>query len=99
MTLPANILIAVSAWNTITFLLYGIDKYKAKVSNTRISENTLILSALLMGSFGALIGMVIFRHKTKHLKFMILVPLFLILNIFVYVLMLNYFEINFLKVI
>ena len=93
MTLPNYIVLATGIWNIITFLLYGIDKYKAKANSRRISENTLILSAFFMGGLGALMGMAIFRHKTKHLRFKILVPLFLIMNIVISVRMLNYFEI------
>ena len=89
MTLPTYILFAVGVWNIITFLLYGMDKQKAKANRNRISEKTLILSAFFMGGLGAFIGMAIFRHKTRHLKFKILVPLFLILNIFVFALMLS----------
>ena len=69
------------AWNIIVFAIYGIDKRKAKRGSWRISEKTLILSALFFGGTGALLGMFAFRHKTKHLKFNIGVPLLLILNI------------------
>ena len=61
--------------------MYGLDKQKAKQRKRRISEATLMLSAALMGGVGALLGMRAFRHKTKHLKFKIGVPLLLILNI------------------
>lgn len=67
--------------NLLTFLLYGIDKWKAKGDKWRISERTLLLTALIGGSMGALIGMQVFRHKTQHWKFRILVPLFLILHV------------------
>ena len=68
-------------WNIIVFAMYGLDKQKAKQKKRRISEATLSLSAALMGGIGALLGMRAFRHKTKHLKFKIGVPLLLILNI------------------
>lgn len=67
--------------NLLTFVLYGADKLRAKQANRRISERTLLLLPYLGGSMGALLGMWIFRHKTKHLKFRILVPLALILQI------------------
>jgi len=76
--------------NIITFCLYGIDKRKARKGKWRISEMTLLLSAFLGGSLGALSGMYIFHHKTKHWKFKLFVPLFLIINIFVLYLT-NYF--------
>ena len=65
----------------ITFCLYGIDKYKAKRGAWRISEKTLLLSALFFGGIGALLGMHLFRHKTKHWYFRILIPLFTILQL------------------
>ena len=67
--------------NLLAFALYGIDKLKAKKSAWRIPESTLLLVAFLGGSLGALLGMELFRHKTKHAKFKVLVPLFLILHI------------------
>lgn len=67
--------------NIIAFFMYGIDKLKAKHRRRRISEATLLGIAAVGGSLGAFAGMQIFRHKTKHLRFQILVPLFLILHI------------------
>ena len=74
------VLIYLALMNLLTFLLYGIDKAKAKKNRWRISEAALLLFAFFGGSFGALLGMHIFRHKTNHRKFKILVPLFLFLN-------------------
>lgn len=71
--------------NIVAFAMYGIDKLKAKLDRWRIPEATLIGVALIGGSLGALLGMQIFRHKTKHMKFKILVPAFLILHIAVLV--------------
>ena len=67
--------------SSITFLMYGIDKYKAKKHKYRISEATLLIFALLGGSLGALLGIKVFHHKTKHAKFIILVPIFLCIHI------------------
>ena len=78
-TLHAAIIVAV--WNTIVFAMYGLDKRKAKRHGRRISEKALLLAAALLGSLGALFGMYVFRHKTKHLKFKIGVPVLLIGNI------------------
>ena len=75
------ILLLLAAVNLRAFALYGIDKLKAKKGAWRIPESTLLLVAFLGGSLGALLGMELFRHKTKHAKFRILVPLFLILHI------------------
>ncbi len=74
------IIVYLAAINLLAFLLYGIDKWKAKADQWRISEKTLLLTALLGGSVGALAGMQIFRHKTRHWKFRILVPMFLVLH-------------------
>jgi len=60
--------------------MFGLDKYKAKTGKWRISEKTLLLSSFLLGSLGGLLGMGVFKHKTKHLKFKLLMPLALIMN-------------------
>ena len=73
-------IVYLAAINLLAFVLYGIDKWKAKADQWRISEKTLLLTALLGGSMGALVGMQVFRHKTQHWKFRILVPLFLLLH-------------------
>ena len=65
--------------NLIAFLLFLIDKYKARKNLWRIPEATLLLFPALGGGIGALLGMYLVRHKTKHLKFLILVPLFFLL--------------------
>ncbi|PXV65515.1 uncharacterized membrane protein YsdA (DUF1294 family) [Dysgonomonas alginatilytica] len=67
-------------WNIVVFFLYGLDKRKAKTNKYRISEKTLLLSSFLWGATGAFLGMHVFRHKTKHAKFKILIPIFLVLN-------------------
>ena len=64
--------------NAAAFLLTLADKRKAKKNRWRIPERTLIGSAVLGGSVGALLGMYTFRHKTKHLKFTLGVPAILI---------------------
>jgi uncharacterized membrane protein YsdA (DUF1294 family) len=52
--------------NIVTFLVYGIDKWKAKQGSWRISEATLLILAVIGGSIGALLGMKVWRHKTMH---------------------------------
>ncbi len=69
-----------SVLNLISFLLFGIDKFKARKQLWRISELTLLFFAFL-GPLGALLGMNIFRHKTQKWKFKILIPLFLIIQL------------------
>ena len=63
--------------NVLTFLVYGIDKYKAKRGSWRIPESTLLLLALLGGSIGAWFGMKVWHHKTLHKKFKYGIPLIL----------------------
>ena len=69
------LLIYIAIMNLITFILYGIDKYKAVHHKWRIPEKMLILFAWVGGGIGALAGMPAFHHKTKKWKFRILVPL------------------------
>jgi uncharacterized membrane protein YsdA (DUF1294 family) len=64
----------------VGFLTMGIDKYKAKKGLWRIPEKTIFLIALLGGSGGALLGMHIFRHKTKHWYFRYGLPAILMLQ-------------------
>ncbi|AIY84300.1 MAG: DUF1294 domain-containing protein [Clostridium baratii] len=67
--------------NIFGLLLMFIDKQKAKRHKWRISENTLILISILGGSIGSIIGMQLFRHKTKHVKFKLGLPVILIIQI------------------
>jgi uncharacterized membrane protein YsdA (DUF1294 family) len=79
LSFPFLFLLISFAINLIAFLFYGIDKRKAQNGAWRISEATLLLFSFIGGGLGSLLGMNIFHHKTRHLKFRILVPLFLIL--------------------
>ena len=69
------------AVNTLTFLLYGIDKYKAKKARWRISEATLLMMAVIGGSIGAWAGMRLWHHKTIHKKFKYGIPLIILLQV------------------
>lgn len=66
--------------NVVTWLTYGLDKWKAKAGKWRIPERTLLLLALTGGSVGALAGMMLFRHKTKKAKFFIGVPVMFVVH-------------------
>ena len=59
----------------VTFLVYGIDKWKAKQGSWRISEASLLILAVIGGSIGALFGMKVWHHKTMHKKFKYGLPL------------------------
>ena len=67
--------------NVVTFLVYSIDKWKAKQGSWRISEATLLILAVIGGSIGALLGMKVWRHKTMHKKFKYGLPGILIIQI------------------
>lgn len=67
--------------NAIGFLIMHADKRRAKKKVWRIPETTLMTVAAAGGSLGSLIGMYTFRHKTRHPKFTIGVPLFLAVHI------------------
>lgn len=66
--------------NLVGFVLMGVDKHKAKKKQWRIPEKTLFLSAILGGSIGALYGMHLFRHKTKHKSFKFGIPAILVMQ-------------------
>ena len=66
--------------NLVTFLLYGVDKWKARKGRWRIPEDSLIWLAVAGGSIGALGAMCLFRHKTRHLKFILGIPAILLLQ-------------------
>ena len=65
--------------NLIAFILYGIDKIKSMRNEYRISECVLLWMARLGGGIGCWLGIKLFRHKTKHAKFRIVVPLWMVI--------------------
>lgn len=67
--------------NLIGFFAMYIDKKRAINKQWRISESTLILISIVGGSLGTILGMKLFRHKTRHLKFNTGVPLILALQL------------------
>ena len=70
-----------AAVNLVTFTVYGVDKAKARRGAWRVPEKTLFLLPLLGGSVGALLGMLVFRHKTKHWYFVWGIPAILLAQI------------------
>ena len=76
-----SLLIYLAVINVLTFFMYGIDKIKAKRNKWRIRETALLGLAVLGGSVGAWIGMMVWRHKTMHKKFRYGIPLILIAQI------------------
>lgn len=67
--------------NLFAFVMYGIDKRKAIKNKHRISEKSLLTISALGGALGSLFAMHMFRHKTKHAKFLIANPLFLCVHV------------------
>ena len=67
--------------NVVAFVMYGIDKWKAKQHKWRISEAALLGLAVLGGSVGAWLGMKVWHHKTQHKKFKYGIPIILIAQI------------------
>ncbi|MCM1158688.1 MAG: DUF1294 domain-containing protein [Bacteroidales bacterium] len=64
--------------NILTYGLYGLDKWKAKRGYWRIPEKVLLGTAFLGGAAGAAAGMGRFHHKTRKIRFKLLVPLFMV---------------------
>lgn len=74
-------LLIIYAMSLLTFALFGWDKHLAVFQKTRIPEFILLLLSFLGGAFGALCGMIFFRHKTLHKLFLICVPICLFLQL------------------
>ena len=75
--------------NAAGFILMLVDKVKAKKNLWRIPEATLFLVAAIGGSVGSILGMYTFRHKTKHIKFIVGMPLILAVQIVIAILILT----------
>ena len=75
------LLLWILVWTILAFALMGIDKWKAKREAWRVPEKVLFLSALAGGSIGALAGMALFCHKTRHWSFRIGMPAILVLQV------------------
>lgn len=75
--------------NLLGFILMKLDKSYAIKNKYRISEKTFFVIAIMLGSIGVYIGMYTFRHKTKHLKFTMLIPVCIILNVISIVYIIN----------
>ena len=80
------LLLAVVIWNLITFLMMGFDKRRAVTGGWRVPEKRLFLAAGCFGALGGLLGMYVYRHKTKHWYFRIFFPLMLVAQVAILVL-------------
>ncbi len=74
-------LFVIYVMSLLTFALFGWDKHLAIYQKTRVPEFILLMFAFLFGAFGALCGMIFFRHKTMHKMFLICVPIFLFIQL------------------
>lgn len=86
------ILIYLLSINIISFLVFGIDKWRAKNKKWRISENLLVFISFIGGATGGLMGMVIFKHKLSKKKFYIGIPLLIAINRIITFWILNYIK-------
>ena len=75
------LLAAIFIMSVVGFVSMGVDKNRAKKDKWRIPEKTLFLIALLGGSLGSVLGMQVFRHKTKHWYFAVFMPMILLVQI------------------
>ena len=75
------LLVWLAAINLLTFIVYGADKRRARKGKWRVPEKTLFLLPLMGGSIGALLGMRVFHHKTKHWYFVWGIPAILLAQI------------------
>ena len=69
--------------NLVGFFIMGLDKRRAKLKEWRIEEKTLFMIAILGGSIGSILGMKVFRHKTKHKKFTFGMPFIILIQIII----------------
>lgn len=72
--------------NFLGFIIMGIDKLKAKRGSRRIPENTLFMFTILGGGVGTILGIYIFKHKTKKKKFTVGMPIILIIEVLLFIL-------------
>ena len=77
-------------WNIMTFFLMGLDKFKSERGHWRISEQTLLTYAFILGGIGSWAGSYVFRHKSRKAKFRILLPLSVVVNLVEVYLILKY---------
>ena len=81
-----KILVWLAIINVMSFFIMGTDKRKAIKGGWRVSEKTLFLLAILGGSVGCGVGMIVFRHKIRNVAFIIGIPLIMLLQIILLVL-------------
>ena len=75
------VILILAIWNLITFLMMGYDKRRAIKGGWRVPEKRLFLCSFFFGGPGIALGMKVFRHKTQHWSFKILVPLSILADV------------------
>ena len=85
--LQIGIMVFAVVMNLIGFCVMGMDKIKARKHRRRVPERRIFIISILLGSVGVLAGMYIFRHKTRHMKFVIGIPVILAAQIIVWALL------------
>ena len=70
--------------NLIALLMFGVDKSKARKGSRRISEASLFMISLVGGAVGGLLGMMLFRHKTRKMGFKAIMFIMILINIYLY---------------
>ncbi|WP_263602893.1 DUF1294 domain-containing protein [Chryseobacterium sp. PET-29] len=81
---------AIAVISIITFIIFGIDKRKAVKHQRRIPESTLLSLTFLGGTIGALLGMLVFRHKISKRSFLLKFALIVLIQaLFIYFIFLN----------
>ena len=75
------LLIYIILINLVTFVVYADDKRRARSHSWRTSESMLVMLAIIGGSLGALLAMLLYRHKTRHKQFTFGIPTILIVQI------------------
>ena len=66
--------------NILCLIIFGYDKKQAIKKRSRIPEASLLLLSFIGGGIGSFIGMIIFHHKTKKIKFIILIPVSVVIT-------------------
>ncbi|AJF30486.1 DUF1294 domain-containing protein [Clostridium botulinum] len=79
--------------NFIGFSIMLVDKKRAIHKEWRVPEKTLIGISIIGGSIGMILGMFTFRHKTKHLKFLLGIPVIIIIQFYIVIYLCNYVKI------